>query len=116
MRISRLEITNLKSFQDKVYLQFAPQFNILVGPNGGGKSNFLDILLIILKRFFLYSYSVNDNMVTGVGEIQLLPAFEPAQDYLDKFSAYPSDSKIEITFKVDAQDIKNIATINIKNK
>ena len=112
MRISRLEITNLKSFQDKVYLQFDPQFNILVGPNGGGKSNFLDILLIVLKRFFLYSYSVNDNMVTGVGEIQLLPSFEPAQNYLDKFSAYPSDSKIEITFKVDAQDIKNIATIN----
>jgi len=112
MRIIRLEITNVKSFQDKVDIQFDPQFNILVGPNGGGKSNFLDILLIILKRFFLYSYSVNDNMVTGVGEIQLLPSFEPAQNYLDKFSAYPSDSKIEITFKVDAQDIKNIATIN----
>src|SRR4028118_453328 len=112
MRIIRLEITNVKSFQDKVDIQFDPQFNILVGPNGGGKSNFLDILLIVLKRFFLYSYSVNDNMVTGVGEIQLLPSFDPAQNYLDKFSAYPSDSKIEITFKVDAQDIKNIATIN----
>lgn len=112
MRISRLEITNLKSFQDKVYLEFDSQFNILVGPNGGGKSNFLDILLIILKRFFLYSYSVNDNMVTGVGEIQLVAAFDPAENHLDKFSANASESQIKITFKVDAQDIKNIATIN----
>lgn len=112
MRIIRLEITNVKSFQDKVYLQFDPQFNILVGPNGGGKSNFLDILLIILKKFFLYSYSVNDMMGIGAGEIRLVPSFDPAENHLDKFSADPSKSKIEISFKVDAQDIKNIATIN----
>ncbi|MEG4419789.1 AAA family ATPase [Microcoleus sp. LAD1_D5] len=108
MRIIRLEITNVKSFQDKVDIQF----DILVGPNGGGKSNFLDILLIILKKFFLYSYSVNDMMGIGAGEIRLVPSFDPAENHLDKFSADPSESKIEITFKVDAQDIKNIATIN----
>ncbi|MEG4025494.1 AAA family ATPase [Microcoleus sp. S13C4] len=84
---------------------------MLVGPNGGGKSNFLDILLIILKRFFLHSYSVND-MGIGVGEIQRLASFDPAENHLDKFSADASESQIEITFKVDAQDIKNIATIN----
>ena len=112
MRIIRLEITNVKSFQDKVYLQFDPQFNILVGPNGGGKSNFLDILLIILKKFFLYSYSVNDGIGIGAREIRLVPSFDPAENHLDKFSADPSESKIEISFKVDAQDIKNIATIN----
>ena len=112
MRISRLEITNVKSFQDKVDLQFDTQFNILIGPNGGGKSNFLDILLIILKRFFLYSYSVKDGMGIGVEEIQQLFSFEPPDNHLDKFSADPSESKIEITFQVDAQDIKNIATIN----
>jgi len=113
MRIIRLEITNLKSFQDKVYLEFDSQFNILVGPNGGGKSNFLDILVIILNRFFLYNYSVNDGM--GIGAAQILQASgssEPVENHLDKFSADASESKIEITFKVDAQDIKNIATIN----
>ena len=112
MRILRLEITNVKSFQDKVYLLFDPQFNILVGPNGGGKSNFLDILLIILKIFFLHSYSVNSGMGIGAAEIQRLALFDPAENHLDKFSADASESKIEITFKVDAQDIKNIATIN----
>ncbi|MEG4111117.1 MULTISPECIES: AAA family ATPase [unclassified Microcoleus] len=111
MRIIRLEITNVKNFQDKVDIQFDPQFNILVGPNGGGKSNFLDILLIILKGFFLYSYS-DDFIGTGSTQIQRLPLFNPAQNHLDKFSADASESKIKITFKVDAQDIKNIATIN----
>ena len=112
MRIIRLSITNVKSFQDKVDIQFDPQFNILVGPNGGGKSNFLDILLIILRIFFLHGYSVNDGMGIGAAEIQRLALFDPAENHLDKFSADASESKIEITFKVDAQDIKNIATIN----
>jgi predicted ATP-dependent endonuclease of OLD family len=112
MRISRLKITNVKSFQDKVDIEFDPQFNILVGPNGGGKSNFLDILLIILKRFFLHSYSVNAGMVIGAAEIQRVASFDPPENYLDKFTADVSESQIEITFKVDAQDIKNIATIN----
>ncbi len=112
MRIIRLEITNLKSFQDKVYLEFDSQFNILVGPNGGGKSNFLDILLIVLRIFFLHSYSVNDGIGIGAAEIQRLALFDPAENHLDKFSADASESKIEITFKVDVQDIKNIATIN----
>jgi putative ATP-dependent endonuclease of OLD family len=112
MRIIGLKITNLKSFQDKVYLEFDTQFNILVGPNGGGKSNFLDILLIILKIFFLHSYSVNSGRENGAAQIRLVPSFDPAENHLDKFSADASESKIEITFKVDAQDIKNIATIH----
>ncbi len=116
MRILRLSITNVKSFQDKVDIQFDPQFNILVGPNGGGKSNFSDILLIILKRFFLHSYSVNDIMEIGAAEIQRLASFDPPENHLDKFTADASESKIEITFKVDAQDIKNIATINQSKK
>ena len=117
MRIIRLEITNVKSFQDKVDLQFDPKFNILVGPNGGGKSNFLEILLIILKNFFLHSYSVNPGMGIGEAEmLRLVPSFDPAENHLDKFSADVSDSKIEITFKVDAQDIKNIATIHQHKK
>jgi predicted ATP-dependent endonuclease of OLD family len=112
MRISHLEITNVKSFQDKVDIEFDPQFNILIGPNGGGKSNFLDILLIILKKFFLHSYSVNDGMAIGTAEIQRLDPFDPPENHLDKFTADVSESQIKITFQVDAQDIKNIETIN----
>jgi predicted ATPase len=51
-------------------------------------------------------------MGIGAAEIQRLALFYPAENHLDKFSADASESKIEITFQVDAQDIKNIATIN----
>lgn len=51
-------------------------------------------------------------MAIGGGEFRLVPSFDPAENHLDKFSADASESKIEVTFKVDAQDIKNIATIN----
>jgi hypothetical protein len=54
--------------------------------------------------------------MVGPGEIQRFAAFDPAENYLDKFCADASESKIEITFKVDDQDIKNIATINQSKK
>ncbi|MBD2066097.1 AAA family ATPase, partial [Leptolyngbya sp. FACHB-671] len=53
MKVSSLSIKNVKSFKDSTALLFDKKFNILVGPNGGGKSNLLDILNIVLRNFFL---------------------------------------------------------------
>ncbi|SDG82790.1 AAA ATPase domain-containing protein [Pedobacter terrae] len=38
MKISNITITNLKSFRDKISIDFDPTFNI-IGPNASGKSN-----------------------------------------------------------------------------
>lgn len=46
MRITRIEIENYKSFGDRVEVPLRG-FNVLIGPNNSGKSNFLDALLFL---------------------------------------------------------------------
>lgn len=58
MKMNQLIIKNLLSFRDETTINFDPHFNILVGPNGGGKSNLMDIITIILRRYFLQEVQV----------------------------------------------------------
>jgi len=59
MKIHSMGIANVLSFKDMPETEFNPYINIFIGPNRGGKSNFLDILSIILKKYFIKTYSVN---------------------------------------------------------
>ncbi len=50
MKIHRLTLQNFRCFAEKT-LDFAPQFNVLIGDNGSGKSAILDALAIGLRGF-----------------------------------------------------------------
>lgn len=52
MRIEHLKIANFKGFE-LLEVDFDPQFNILVGPNGTGKSTLLEALRIAVGSLFL---------------------------------------------------------------
>lgn len=52
MRIDRLEISNFRSFEQRTFT-FAPQFNVLVGDNGTGKTAILDALAVGAGAVFL---------------------------------------------------------------
>lgn len=64
MKISNITITNLKSFRDKISIDFDPTFNIIIGSNASGKSNLLDIVNIILINFFLKTYNLVPNSLS----------------------------------------------------
>jgi putative ATP-dependent endonuclease of OLD family len=51
MQIRRLVIENVRSFLDRREISFDGQISILIGPNGGGKTNLLDTLVIMLRRY-----------------------------------------------------------------
>ena len=55
MKLKQLKIKNVKSFRDETVFDFHDDFNILIGTNGGGKSNLLDIVTIGLKYFLFNS-------------------------------------------------------------
>ncbi|HEN4771546.1 TPA: AAA family ATPase, partial [Legionella pneumophila] len=55
MRIKRLEVENVRSFLDKAELILDGKISIIIGPNGGGKTNLLDILVIMLRRYLYKS-------------------------------------------------------------
>jgi predicted ATP-binding protein involved in virulence len=52
MRIHRLTIQNFKCFEDSSF-DFTPEFNVLAGDNGSGKSAVLDALAIGIGAFLL---------------------------------------------------------------
>ncbi|MDS4029521.1 MAG: AAA family ATPase [Candidatus Contendobacter sp.] len=52
MRIDHLHVKNFKGFQDKEF-SFHPQFNLIVGVNGTGKTSVLDALSIAVGSWFL---------------------------------------------------------------
>ena len=51
MLIKKISLENVRSFLDRAELVFSNNISIVVGPNGGGKTNFLDTLVIVLRRF-----------------------------------------------------------------
>ncbi len=52
MRIDRLKVTNFKGFDHRDF-SFHPQFNLIVGTNGTGKTSTLDALAVAVGSWFL---------------------------------------------------------------
>lgn len=51
MFVRRIAIENVRSFLDRAEMRFEGPITIMIGPNGGGKTNLLDTLVIVLKRY-----------------------------------------------------------------
>lgn len=50
MLIRKLSIENVRSFRERREISFDGSISILIGPNGGGKTNLLDTLVGMLRR------------------------------------------------------------------
>ncbi|MFX1707207.1 AAA family ATPase [Chitinophaga sp. CC14] len=106
MKISRLYITNIKSFKHDVF-EFDQSFNIIVGPNASGKSNLLDIISMTLRKYFLVRHTF-EKLPTSNKYQTSTPHFS---GILDRFNNTTEDSEIEIFFVIKQQDIENIAML-----
>ncbi|MBM3530836.1 MAG: hypothetical protein FJX62_22390 [Alphaproteobacteria bacterium] len=51
MKIKNMSITNVTSYNEETAFEFDDHLNILIGPNGGGKSNLQKILAVVLSQF-----------------------------------------------------------------
>ena len=110
MKIKKLIIDNVKSFKDRTEVDFGDYLNIFVGPNGGGKSNLLDIIIITLRHFLMKFYRIdrNQEMELWFEDINVVNAFQPINKYLEKYISDERDSFIEITLILSNEDIENI--------
>jgi len=110
MKIKQIEITNCKSYLDTTRLSLENDFNILVGPNAGGKSNTLDIMKIALRKSLITSYQPQGS--GGNKRIREQNVFGGSNRVLEPFSGNKEeDSVVKLTIETKKSDIENIKTI-----
>lgn len=119
MNIKSLTIKNTKSFGEEVNIDFQDNLNILIGPNAGGKSNLIDILNVVLIRFFVYPWRIHSDVDGDTGHIirqyfqnRRDNIFNPIDRFLDKHNRrLNEDQEIKITLGSEVEDMKNIEII-----
>lgn len=110
MKVSSISLSNVKSFRSTEKIEFNEENNILIGPNGGGKSNLLDSLTVVLNHYFLYSYS--ENRQRQETNIQRQQNFRNPGEILEKHIGEDRrESRIKISLKATREDINNITSI-----
>ncbi|MEH2399539.1 AAA family ATPase [Nostoc sp.] len=80
MKITSITIKNVKTFQDETEIVFDDKFNILIGPNGGGKSNLLDIITIVIRNFLLVGYRIQEGSNDGKNFFKVIGQYAAFQD------------------------------------
>ncbi len=110
MKLRRVGVENVRSFLDKQELHLPSDIAILIGPNGGGKTNLLDTAVLALRLFLMKSW---------------LPRHSPVEDWPDRYEWVVNDSlsarsleahsagvgltqRIELDLEVSASDIANM--------
>lgn len=114
MKIEKIIIENVKSFKKKTEIYLNKNMNIFIGPNRGGKSNFLDIIIIILRHFFVSFYRVVPTREKGttIEDINEEGIFHPINNFLEKYLGNEqNDSLVEVVFIISKEDIDNINII-----
>lgn len=77
MKLRRICIENVRSFLDRQEMQLPGDISILIGPNGGGKTNLLDTAILALRLFLLKSW---------------IPRHNPIQDWQDRYDWINNDA------------------------
>lgn len=114
MKIEKIIIENAKSFKKKTEIYLNKNMNIFIGPNRGGKSNFLDIIIFILRHFFVSFYRVVPYREKGttIEDINVERIFHPINNFLEKYLGNEqNDSLVEVVFIISKEDIDNINVI-----
>lgn len=114
MKIDSITIKNLRSFRNPITYYPNKNFNVLVGANGSGKSNLMDIIYITLRHFFLHSYSWQENRGSD-GIIKRMDwvqnPFGVVTQLLSRYSGDTSASEITLVLEVTDVDIENLDII-----
>ena len=107
MIIKSIAIQNIKSIGKKIRISFEDGSNIFIGPNGGGKSNLMDILHITLNTYFIWHWQEEiqefGRIIYRTQNLQNffdLPQHDEIKDGLSQ--------EIEIALSFSEDDISNI--------
>ena len=123
LKLKRLLVSNVTSYKENTSFVFDDDLNILIGPNGGGKSNLQKIIAVVLSNYFIHQYDFrhNDNEslilpIELLNKRALESALDPFIIISDEENNQDSDRDnkqiIEIELAPCESDIKNIRSIH----
>ncbi|WP_159851388.1 ATP-dependent endonuclease [Brevundimonas sp. G8] len=118
MKIRSVQVSNVRSFLEKQVLQVDGEIAILVGPNGGGKTNLLDAIIISIKRYLMPPvYARHNPQPNDQYYYDFMHNDQLSSTQLDRHSGSEDASQIiTIEFEATAHDIENISKIKADSK
>ena len=119
MLVKRVAIENVRSFLDRAELLVDGPITIVIGPNGGGKTNLLDTIVVMLRRYLfasMYAVSVPTPEQPIRYEFRANDALNNM--LLERHSASTGDRQqlVEIEVEVTAKDLENMQSMQADAK
>lgn len=113
MKIKKLALKNVTSFNERQELDPDGSLTILIGPNGGGKSNLLNTMIDVLRSHFVVLTSPDS--VSGTEEDPILQNWTPGeaarQTNFERHWEGQGDQIIELDLEMTEGDAENIRII-----
>ena len=111
MKIRRVRIENVRSFLDPVEFFIDGNLSIIIGPNGGGKTNLLDIISQTVRRHLQKSWlSVRAPIAGNPDRVEFQYNSNYDHQPLEKHSAGVARNQIiELEVEVSRSDSENIS-------
>jgi putative ATP-dependent endonuclease of the OLD family len=109
MKLRKFSIENVRSFLDPEEFLLDGDISILIGPNGGGKTNLLDAISSILRRNLMQSWVSRPDATQDAPYRHVYEAVNAAQSMrLPKHSSGADrPQRIKIQIEVTQRDIDN---------
>lgn len=113
MKLRRVLLENVRSFLDPAELLLEGDISIIIGPNGGGKTNLLDTATTVLRRHLLSSITPRKSPTVEMPDRYEFVGNDMLNNTpLDCHSRGQGKSqRIEIEVEVTPRDIENIVSM-----
>lgn len=110
MLVRRVAIENVRSFLNREELTLDGPITIVIGPNGGGKTNLLDTIVIMLRRYLFASmYAIHAPTAEQPNRYEIRQNDALNNMTLERHSAGESrEQLVEIEVEVTSIDLKNM--------
>jgi putative ATP-dependent endonuclease of OLD family len=113
MLVRRVAIENVRSFLDRAELMLDGPMTIVIGPNGGGKTNLLDTIVIMLRRYlFAAMYAAHAPTPEQPNRYEFRHNDVLNNMILERHSAGASHNQlVEVEVEVTSKDMENMRSM-----
>ncbi|MBL8073664.1 MAG: AAA family ATPase [Nitrospira sp.] len=114
MRLKRFSLQNARSFMERQDLFLDGDISILIGPNGGGKTNLLDAVVVLLRRYLFASmWPAHAPTAENPDRYEFRSNDVLNQMMLERHALAPRDLQqvMEVVVEVSDQDVQNMVVM-----